>query len=322
VVAGRGRPCARRQEGPLSAGYQSSGTCFGYEVWSSLAFSFLRRGRSEAQLEIVQGDHHEGSPEDPILEWLPRPGHNLHARLYGEGEGFSFWTDREGWFHIDPSRPLISVPDASDVVRREERIWGIPAMLCFLRRGDLPLHAAAVEVDGRAVLLAAPGRFGKTTLAGAFFSSGYRILAEDIACCRLAPGPAVLPGPSILRVRRDTYRRLGFPGTHTVAEEPERVHLAIDEPLRGDGRPVPLVALVFLRTGDGDGRMERVATVETLSDIWSLSLKLPTDADRALAFERAVTLANQIPVWNLHRALEFGNLPRVVEKIISTCLTS
>ena len=199
------------------------------------------------------------------------------------------------------------------------RLWGIPTVLCFIRRGDLSLHAASVDVDGSAILLAAPGRFGKTTLASGFLNAGYRLLSEDVSCFRLLPEPQALPGPMLLRVRRDVYERIELPGTYPVLSEPERVHLTADGSLRGDGSPVPLRAVVFLREGQGKTLMERVEPAQGLPDLWALSWKLPTDADRARCFRGTASLATSVPMWNLYRELRMDQLQEVVETIVSTC---
>src|SRR5205809_388138 len=81
---------------------------------------------------------------------------------------FAFCVTDAGAYHIDPERGRIEIPDSDDDVVREQRLWGIPAALCFMHRGDFPLHAAAVEVGEGAVILAAPAQHGKTTLALAF----------------------------------------------------------------------------------------------------------------------------------------------------------
>jgi len=124
----------------------------------------------------------------------------------------------------------------------------------------------------------------------------------------------------MLRVRRDVYDRLELKGTYVVAEEPHRVHLAIDEALRGDGHPLPIRAALFLRESTGPCRLERLPPERVLPDLWTLSFKLPTDRGRARCFGDLVALANQVPVWNMHRELTLGALPEVIETIISTCL--
>ncbi len=272
-------------------------------------------------LRIVEQEHVVGEiREQPVAEWPRRPGHELHAKIYMAGTEYRMWTDLEGWFSIDATHPSITVPPCPDPVRIEERLWGIPVSLCYLPRGDFGVHAAAVEVAGSGILLAAPGRFGKTTLAAAFLAAGHRVLSEDLSCCRLAPGPFVLPGPAMLRVRRDVYDRMAFPGTYAVAQEPHRVHLALEEHLRGNGHPVPLRAIVFLREWDAPCRLERLSPEQALQDLWSLAFKLPTDEDRARRFGDLVSLADQVAVWNVHRPLTFSALPNVIDAIIGTCL--
>ena len=83
-----------------------------------------------------------------------------------------------------------------------------------MARGDLAVHAAAVDVDGSALLLAAPGRYGKTTLAAAFAGQGYRLLAEDTTCYRPSSDPSVLPGLAMLRIRPDVHEHLSHPAVH------------------------------------------------------------------------------------------------------------
>jgi hypothetical protein len=299
---------------------RSAGVCFGYEPRSVVALQYLRPG-SGAPLEI------EEAPDDepprvgpPIREWRP-PRNPIYASLHRNGARFDLWLDGGGWFAIDPELPAIRVPRGVDPLRREERLWGIPTLLCFVRRGDVPLHGAAVEIDGGALVLSGPSRAGKTTLAAALLSAGYRVLTEDLSCCRLAPSPAILPGPAMLRVRPDVYGRLAFPNTTVVGRDDERVHLALDGELRGDGEAVPLRGIVFLRQADAV-RSERIAATEALRDLWALSLKLPEDSDRARCFHGLMQLTAGVPIWNFYRPLNYDCLPAVIGELARLCSTS
>lgn len=51
--------------------------------------------------------------------------------------------------------------------------------LAISHRGDLVLHAGAVEIDGAAVLFPGPSGSGKSTLAASFASDGFRFLSDD-----------------------------------------------------------------------------------------------------------------------------------------------
>ncbi len=299
----------------------SAGTCYGYTVRSDLTFRLLREhGATAEELRVEEWHSAQPAIDGPTMQWQRRPDHELEARLYLRDGRYRFWTDVEGWFSIDPRAPRIRVPRSPDPVRREERLWGLPAALCFLARGELPMHAAAVEVGRSALLFAAPGKFGKTTLAAAFLRAGHRALSEDFTCCRVSPVPAVLPGPALLRVRRDVYDHLDLPGTWPVAEDPGRVHLAMDWSLRGNGDPVPLRGVLFLRTADRGCRVEPVPVDEAITNLWALTFKLPHDADRARSFQGIASLASTVPVLNLYRPLRLETLPEVVDEIIATCL--
>ena len=193
---------------------------------------------------------------------------------------------------------------------------GIPTVLCFLSRGDHSLHAASVERHGRAIVVGAPGRFGKTTLAAALVGAGYRLLSEDSTCLRGSPEEVVVvPGPAMLRVRHDPDRRVEVPGAHELQVD-DRVHLAIEPQLRGTGDPVPADAIVFLREAkDDQPRLERVAPEDAIPDLWALSFSTPTDEDRTRCFDGVTQLATRVPIWNLHRPLRYDVLGAVIREL-------
>ena len=293
-----------------------SGSCFGFRPVSDLAFEYLRDGDGDA-LEVRErevGLHEDGGAL--VGEWTPIPGKRSWARLYDEDQGYRLWVEGGGSFRIDPQAPSVEVPAGFETtVRREERLWGIPALLCILARGDLPLHAAAVDVGGEAVLLAAPGYSGKTTLAAGFDAAGYRVLSEDLSCIRLGSTPAVIPGPAMLRIRHDVAGQLELPGARDVAVGDDRVHYSLDPSRRGNCRPVPVRALVMLRLSQNGVALHRVSATNALRELWSLSFRLPGVEDRERSFQALAALADAVRVWNLARPLRLDDLDRVVATI-------
>lgn len=289
--------------------------CYGYALRSQLEFEVVRDGGAESPLVVGEGGESFAIDSPPLLEWHDegRP----FARLWSDDGRHRVWVDSIGWFGVDPTIPRIDAPTTSSGIRRETRLWGVPAALCFMERGDLPLHAAAVDVGGHAVILAAPGRHGKTTLAAAFTSCGHRLLSEDLTCVRTSPSLSVLPGPALLRVRRDVFDRLTFPGTTVLAEDADRVYVAVTPDRRGDGAPVPVAAIVFLRTTDESSvRVERVSPHDAIPDLWTLSFNLPTDRDRSRCFAGVAALGSGVPVYNVHRRLAFDTLDDVIDEIV------
>lgn len=288
------------------------GTCFGFAVRSPLPFHYLRAGEGEPLDVSAPSAAPDDGKGELILEWTPTPTFPFEGRLYRGDPGFRLWTAGSGWFLIDDRTPSVTLPDASDIVRREERLWSIPAILCLRARGDIALHAAAVEVDGEALVLGAPRTFGKTTLAAAFHSAGHRLLAEDVSCLRISGRTLVIPGPAMLRLRHDVAEQLEIPNARPIGEVDDRVHLAVDTADRGDCLPVPVRAVILLRHADHGFRLERVPPPQAVRDIWTLSFRLAANDERARSFAEAADLARSVPVWNLYRPLQLRDLAATV----------
>ena len=293
-------------------------SCFGFAVSSTCDFRFLRRGGGADRLEVVEADGQLSAPDSTLLlEWTVRdPTADITARLYGVDGIYHFWTTDAGWYRIDPAARRIEISDHKDEIRREHRLWGVPTALCAKQRGDFVLHGAAVEVDGGAILMAAPGRFGKSTLALAFHRQGYRILTEDTACCALRPGPVLYPGPTSIRLRPDMFDGQAPAGTTIVDVRRDRIHLVVDSQRTGGGGPVPIRMVVFLRESSDEIRLERVQSGRALPDLWTLGLRFQTEAERRQSFTQFASLAASVPVYNLHRRLTVADLDDVVSRLI------
>lgn len=301
----------------MTADADRAPSLFGFRIRSEAPLRFLRAGGGVEPLEVVVRRGPVARPAHaPIGEW-PLHGAAVPARaaLYAIPGGYEYWTSDAGRFAVHLDRGAIEIPEEGDEILREQRLNGMPMLLAFAHRGDTSLHAAAVEVAGGAVVLAAPSKFGKTTLALAMHAAGHRLLAEDLTCCRLA-SMEVIPGPALARMRPDVYAGTPPEGMEVVAERPDRVFLRPVEAQRGSCAPVPLRGICFLREGDAL-RADRANPIESVKDIWHLGFRLPTDTDRGASFRDATRLATGIPVWNVHRPMRLDLLPRTVELIAS-----
>ncbi|MGH3114386.1 MAG: hypothetical protein ACRDOP_13075 [Gaiellaceae bacterium] len=293
----------------------SAGTCFGFRVSSPLPFHYLREGEGEALRVEADGGQEAGADDRLVVQWGPNPELRFHARLYEGAGAYRLWIEDAGWFLVDLEGARITVPLSDDPLRREERLWSIPALLFFTARGALALHAAAVETDGGALLLAAPRTFGKTTLAAGFWREGHRVLSEDLACIRTAPEPAVVPGPAMLRLRNDVAERLELQEARSLAVDDERTHLALGGARRGDCDPVPLRGIVLLRPSEEEPRLKRVAPGEALRDLWAVAFRFPTEEGRARCFAQVAALADAVPIWNLTHPLNLDSLSGTVRYV-------
>jgi hypothetical protein len=293
------------------------GACFGFGVRSSLAFRYLRGGTGDPIDVSVDEVGPSVDGDELVVRWDRERNNPIEARLYraADGRRYKLWVEGTGWFRVDPESGSVTVPACADVVRREERLWGIPALMLFLQRGDVPLHAGAVEVAGQAVLLAGPSRAGKTTLMAGFARAGYRVLTEDLACIRMTPGPVVIPGPAMVRIRPDVAREVAVPGATPLQTSAERVHLALPPEGRGDCTPVPVAAVMFLHEGSSGIAFTPVDSLRALADLWALSFHINEVADLNRCFASIVDLADRVALWELRRPLTFEHLAPTVEAI-------
>ena len=298
------------------------GSCYGFGIRSSLPFEFLRPGTG-VPLTISESEQLSEPRHAPLQIWPEIPGKRMHVRLYGGADSYVLTIGRDHVFAIELHEIVrrggrITVSPGASARTRERLLWTTPAAVAIAARGDVALHAAAVEVDGQAILLTGPGGAGKTTTAAAFYRAGFRVLADDLACCHVSPA-GLSPGPALLRVNSDAADRvLGIRPDEAFPPD-SKVPFSFPAHRRGDGTPVPLGGLVMLRAGDGPIHIQRVPSLGALQPLWSAIFHLPGDAHRARAFQLLAAMLGNIPVWDVSRRLDWAALPDLVDRIALTC---
>ena len=290
---------------------------FGYTIRSSIALRFLRHGGGSEPLEVVEDAESDGpAPGELLGEWpLQGTSYPAHARLVRVPGGYQYLTSDAGMYRIDLAQGRIHVPATGDELLREQRLHGMPMILTFLARGDISLHAAAVEIGSGAVILGAPSRYGKSTLAMAFQRAGHRVLSEDLICCRPSTVEAI-PGPALLRIRPDVHSEDLPTGLFVAARRDDRVFVGFDAAHAGSSAPVPVSAIVFLREG-ASLAVEPTDPVTALKDLWRLSFRTGTDEGRGDSFRSLSTLAGSVKLWNVSRPLTLDALAATVDLIRS-----
>jgi hypothetical protein len=155
-----------------------------------------------------------------------------------------------------PGRVVVDSQE-DDAELLEHRIVSSAACTLLSMRGDLVLHASAIEAGGRAVLFCGPTQRGKSTLARVLGEVGHRLLGEDGIAIELRDGESVaFPGARGVRARsRD-------------AEGHTRTDLVPDP---GSGEPDPCAVAAVVLLGE---RGERL-TVEPLEPARALALLTP-----------------------------------------------
>ncbi len=88
-------------------------------------------------------------------------------------------------FHSESVAPFLPLPYDQALPMLE---WGMNWCISSSAHSYLIIHAAVLEKNGRALILAAPPGSGKSTLCAALMVSGWRLLSDELTLIRLSDG--------------------------------------------------------------------------------------------------------------------------------------
>jgi hypothetical protein len=108
---------------------------------------------------------------------------------------------------------------------------------------------------------------------------------------------------------------LRLPGQAVVDPSGDRVRTLLDPAGRGDGAPVPLGMILFLRDLATEPELIPVPVATAIRDVWALTFKLPTDESQTACFERVTDLVNGVDPLDLRRPLTMSHLPAVIDLV-------
>lgn len=227
----------------------------------------------------------------------------------------TYWVEAGRRVVIEPVLP----EDAPDI--RVFLLGTVLAILCF-QRGLLPLHASAVDIGGRVLLLSGISGAGKSTLAAAFSARGYRLLSDDLCALEVREGQPLLVLPAFPRVKlwRDSAEQLqvAFARLERSREELEKYHVPLAEG-RFQSDALPPAQIVLLRTERAPEQHppRRLVGVEALRryDLvhrWRLGVAL---GYQALIFKAMVRLIEAVPMVEVARSEDLADLPALVDRV-------
>jgi hypothetical protein len=167
--------------------------------WRDLPAALVEPGPPLA-VDIVV---HPVGPGDPPVGQGERFLYRAHGNTLIAAAGGSLLTAR-----MDQGGALAFVtPElaADELALRASVIEGLGLLLAN-HRDRTPIHAAAVALAGRAVLLLGPSGAGKSTLCYACVREGFALLAEDTVCVSLARGLRLWGHPGLIHLAPDAPR--------------------------------------------------------------------------------------------------------------------
>lgn len=265
----------------------------------------------------------ERIPAAPYHCWTAPDG-KKNLLFFRTGEGYllrfpglaDFSLDRMGT--VESIRVPAGVP--LDIVEHLYRNQVTPLSLgCH----GLALHAAAVEVQGAAVLFVAESGSGKSTLTTALAQAGCRFLSDDSAGLRLEQGRVVVaPGHAVIRLREDSHDQLLPVARHVSGLSAGKVLVPASSDLPYCPLHRPLAAVFLL----GKGEVSRTTIVPAslghavhglLEHCFLLD---PDDRGRLVQqFQLLGKLQAQGQVFCLDYPRDYRLLPDVVASVLAHC---
>ena len=200
-------------------------------------------------------------------------------------------------------------------------------------RGVLCLHAGAVSVGGRALVIAGPSGAGKSSALVALARAGHPILADDLVVLEEDAGAfQVHPGHPQMRLWPHTLAALderweALPRVLSIGEK-RQVNLAIDPATAGsdwrfDPRPTPLAAIYVMAGYDGGldaPVVRRLAPAKALLFLLEHGRGVPPTAllpQQGEIFRGLGRLARSVPVYEVFRPPGLELLPHLVEALVA-----
>lgn len=174
------------------------------------------------------------------------PGHDMFA----DGQYLLRCASGYG-YHYRPGAGITIERPVRDADPDEEFLWlngsVYAAAACLL--GLYPVHASAVEYQGRVFAFTGPSGAGKSTLVSALGQSGLPLFCDDTLLLDVSgSGPVIaLPGHKRLKLTDHALGLTGLPHDQPVGADTGKSYVV--PPAGASDRPLPLAALVVLADG-------------------------------------------------------------------------
>ncbi|MEA3060644.1 MAG: hypothetical protein QOJ94_425 [Sphingomonadales bacterium] len=230
------------------------------------------------------------------------------------GEGTLLTIPRVGRYFISGGSEIVVDP-APGASERNARLFLLGSAFGALlhQRGLLPLHANAIEIDGRAFAFCGHSGAGKSTVAAWFHDRGHRILADDVCVIGFdeSGGALAYPGIPRLRLWREALEASGREAGAFSRSFDDLDKYDVPTDRRALPGPLPLAAIYLLRRtaeGAAPAEVKRLAGVEAVETLVSNTYRggyLKTIGRTGAHLAACLAVARAVPVFLAERTWGF-----------------
>jgi hypothetical protein len=169
--------------------------------------------RIRSEIELPELFPFDGEGEANVtIRWGSVAAGPVERPFDYEGEAIALSIGGVARFRIEDGSTILVDP-APGVPERNIRLFLLGSAFGALlhQRGLLPLHANAIEIDGKSVAFMGESGAGKSTLAAWFHDHGHRIIADDVCVVRFRTGGQAVTPPGLPRLRlwHDALKAMG-----------------------------------------------------------------------------------------------------------------
>ena len=180
------------------------------EAPAYLAAAFGLRWLSDIPLVHFQPARFDEGESDIRVARAPAPASReprakvRRGQVYADGTRFPW--EREVLFDTYAGQRVDYAPGPDWRGALPSAFYGTVAAHLLAWRGILPLHACAIEIGGKAVLIAGAGGAGKSSLMAGLLDLGAPLVSDDLTALAIGDRIDVLPGRTTIRLGEDVAR--------------------------------------------------------------------------------------------------------------------
>lgn len=248
------------------------------------------------------------------------------VHLFRHSAGFRFVFDDTGSFDITDSGRDIAWcegPAAEDAWVRAD-VTGRVLAVAMHASGHLCLHGSAVATGAGAIAFLAPKFHGKSTLALALARAGARLLTDDVLPVDPRTPVQAVPGVHQVKLWQDSATHFGVEREAPRRGSKHLLHEFDDSMLSNDRTPLSAIYLlspVIVEEGAAAPAVARTRMHVVPSALalvrHSIMGSMLGGAEAQLVIDRATTIAEAVPVYQLTVAAGMERIGDTVDQLLA-----
>jgi hypothetical protein len=266
------------------------------------------------------------SEPDVTLRTAPLTDPETPPGLHIAGDALMLNIPNVARYRIEGGREIVIDPDPS-APERNVRLFLLGSAFGALlhQRGLLPLHANAIQVDGKAVAFMGESGSGKSTLAAWFHDRGFRVMADDVCVVRFGVegGVWACPGLPRLRLWEEVLEATGrqaseYPQSYLGDSEFRKFDVSINS---NAAREASEICAIFILSKGESFAIERLGGVEAAHAVFENTYRgayLDEIEGHHKHWTAAIYLVRKVPIFRLSRVWDIGSLEEQCELILES----